>query len=74
MQRASAGSMVSRSPRITQVGLGMDEAAEAEQVDAWWAPPAAPVSCPASIPPPASQTFARPRRQTLSIEAFEEDD
>lgn len=64
--------MVSRSPRITQVGLGMDEAAEAEQVDAWWNPPSAPVSCPPSIPPPPSQT--RSRRPTLTIEAFEEDE
>ena len=64
--------MVSRSPRITQVGLGMDEAAEAEQVDAWWNPPSAPVSCPPSALPPASE--ARPRRPTLAIEAFEEED
>ena len=60
--------MVARSPRITQVGLGMDESDEAELIDAWWnPPPSRPVSCPPSAPP-ASQVVPRSSRQTLSLE------
>lgn len=66
--------MVARSPRITQVGLGMDESDEAEQIDAWWnPPPTPPVSCPPSTPP-ASQVLPRPSRPTLSLEDLEPDD
>jgi len=68
-----AGGMATRSPRITQLGLGMDEAAEAAQVDAWWNPPSTQVSCPPSVPPGMSETSVPRRRPTVAIEAFEED-
>jgi hypothetical protein len=73
--------MIARSQRITQVGLGADEADEAEQVDAWWnPPPAPPVSCPSIVPPAAVATATtaapasslRKRRETLSLESLDD--
>jgi hypothetical protein len=71
------------SPRITQVGLGIDEGDEAAAVDAWWnPPPSPPVTCPSSIPPAelAGDQVTLPlhlgptsanMRQTISLEVDE---
>jgi hypothetical protein len=64
--------MMPRGPQITQVGLGMDESDEVEQVDAWWnPPPTPPVSCPPSVPP-AADSAPRPRHPTISLEELAE--
>jgi hypothetical protein len=58
---------MARIRKITQRGLGTDEANEVERIDAWWNPPPSSMTCPPSVPPPASQTVAR-RHQTISLE------